>query len=205
MSGSESDTDRDAHVADALGEVLRSLAHDAANCAAVFDMELGDLQLADGDEAAASLRSATDRLREHVQDLRVLAGARSTNDCALDEVTRLVLRLSSRSARRDLGQLAPEVGPMRVKVPQVHAALVMMVTLRGILVAGRASALLGVSLTREEGRAVVTALADLEPGTLEAIAERGRTTAGAIAVITADRIEVDGRSRGRLRIAFPLA
>jgi|GEM_PF-6901253 hypothetical protein len=119
-------------IADAIGEALRTLAHDAANCAAVFDMEVGEVT-AVSPEAGDALVAATDRLRTHVQDIRTLAAAKGAEGASLEEVLTLALRLLSRTARRDLSRTPGERLACHVHAPQLPVLLGLLVVLREIL------------------------------------------------------------------------
>lgn len=142
-------------VADAIGEALRTLAHDAANCAAVFDMEVSELSV-DASGAADSLRAATERLRAHVQDLRALAAAKRSEGASLDEVLQLALRLLSRSARRDLTRTPGERVAFRVSASQLSLLLGLLVVLRAVLRPTEGAGLVRASAGPEDGRGAIT-------------------------------------------------
>jgi hypothetical protein len=133
----------------AIAEAMRALAHDLANCAAVFEMEVGELTVQPGGPApgvAVALRDATDRLRGHVGDLRELAGSHAADAARLDQLLALALRFSSREARRALNAVPGERAPATVRAPQLLALVPLLVAIREISVASRGAGLVSASV-----------------------------------------------------------
>lgn len=189
-------------VADAVGEALRTLAHDAANCAAVFDMEVSELS-GDASGAADSLRAATERLRAHVQDLRALAAAKRSEGASLDEALQLGLRLLSRSARRDLTRTPGERVAFRVGASQLSLLVGLLVVLRAVLRPTEGTGLLRASAGPDGGRGTITlevAMDDAAFGELLAIARGAFSGLGEVEHVEAR----DGAARV-LALRFPAA
>lgn len=137
----------------AIAEAMRALAHDLANCAAVFEMEVGELALEQGPTpagVAVALRDATDRLNGHVGDLRELAGSHAADAARLDELLVLALRFSSREARRALHGVPGERAAATVRAPQLLALVPLLVAVREISVATRGSGLVSASVSKTE-------------------------------------------------------
>lgn len=185
-------------VADAFGEALRTLAHDAANCAAVFDMEVSELGGADATGAGDSLRAATDRLRSHVQDLRALAAAKRADGSAIDEVLSLALRLMSRSARRDLGRVGGERSACRVQAPQLTLLLGLLVTLRAIIKASDGAGLTSASALPTEGAGVITLDVTLTGAALDELRAIATGALGGLGAMTVEPHATGARMTLRL-------
>jgi len=137
---------------------MRALAHDLANCAAVFEMEVGELAIeprATSPGVAVALRDATDRLRDHVGDLRELAGSHAADAARLDELLALALRFSSREARRALNAVPGERAPATVRAPQLLALVPLLVAIREISVASRGAGLFSASVSQRPSGGVV--------------------------------------------------
>jgi hypothetical protein len=186
-------------VADAIAEALRTLAHDAANCAAVFDMEIGELGGADATGAGDSLRAATERLRAHVQDLRVFSTRRDAT--ALDELLAFSLRVLSRSARRDLTRTAGDREACLVRGQQLPVLLSLLVVLRAILKATEGNGLRRASARPDKSEGTVTFEVAMDDAELEAVASVARGVVGGIGSATTATSD-DGQV---LTLRFPLA
>lgn len=205
MTDVESERETYERLADAISEALRGLAHDAANCAAVFDMEVSELGAHDATGVGDSLRAATDRLRAHVNELRGLAGARRTEDCALDELLVLALRLLSRSARQDLLRIPGERTPVKVRVPQLQALFSTLVAVRGIIRATDGKGLLRASVGPEGGTGTITLEASLEADAFQHVADSTRRTLAGIGSLEVSTRSENGATVHTLRIALPAA
>ena len=212
MTDVESDRETYERLADAISEALRGLAHDAANCAAVFDMEVSELGAHDATGVGDSLRAATDRLRAHVNELRGLAGARRTEDCALDELLVLSLRLLSRSARQDLLRVPGDRTPTRVRAPQLQALFSTLLAVRGVIRSTDGKGLLRASVGPESvapgtvgGRGVIRLDVELDAPAFERIAEATRRTLAGIGELTTSALTTGDRPPFSLGISCPLS
>lgn len=204
MTDGASDRETYERVADAMSDALRTLAHDAANCAAVFDMEVSELGAHDATGVGDSLRAATDRLKAHVSDLRSLAASRREGDAALDEVLALALRLLSRSARRDLARIPGERVQTRVRAPQILVLISTLIAVRALVLPQEARGLVGASVGPHGDRGVIELTVESEAALdgLTGIIGRAITGCG-----TASSTLLEGAATPTfaLRISFPLA